>query len=169
MPNSIILKDFTGIQKEIVASATITPGMLVERHSSTGEKVRKHASAGQNVTPVMFALEDELQGNTIEDNYAANDLVKVGIFRAGDEVYAILADGENVSIGDKLESNGLGMLRKHVADYYEDSSTDKGTLTVYGKAIVATALEAKNLSDSSGAEDSSGTLGYNKRIKVEIV
>ncbi len=167
MPSTIVLKDYTKIRKELVANAAITPGMLIERMST--DKARAHASAGQNVTPIMFALEDELQGKTIDDNYAAADRVQCGIFRAGDEVYAILRDGENVSIGDKLESNGDGNLRKHVADAHTDSSGNKEDITVYGNAIVAIALEALDLSQSSGDEGSSGAAGFNKRIKIEIV
>ena len=42
-------------------------------------------------------------------------------------------------------------------------------MTVYPLQIVAQSLEAKDLSGSSGEEESSGALGYDKRIRVRIV
>jgi len=154
--NTIKLKKYLDIIEEYDAVAAITPGMLLE-FTSAG-KVQKHASAGQNVVP-MVALEDELQGNDIGDAYSADDKVQVWVPVRGEHVYMILADGEDVSIGDPLESNGAGLLQKHVAD----SAT-----TIYPNQIVGQALEAIDISDSSGGE-SSGDLGYDKRIKVRIV
>ena len=84
---------------------------------------------------------------------------------------AFLADGENVAIGNYLESNGAGYLQKHTEDTesWESGSIQEGrSITIYSQQIVAQALEALDLSDSSGGE-SSGALGYNKRIKVRFV
>jgi hypothetical protein len=159
--NTIKLKQYVNIQMEKVANAAITPGMLIELMSTN--KVRKHATAGANVLVPMFALEDELQGKSIDDAYAAADQVNIGIFRTGDYVYAILTDGQSVSIGDPLESAGDGMLQKHTADI-----ESPGTLSVYPKQIVAMAAEAVDTSDSSGGE-SSGTLDFAKRIKVMVL
>jgi len=65
--------------------------------------------------------------------------------------YMILYDGENVVIGDYLESNG------------------DGTLIKLGSGVALfVALEALDLSGSSGAE-TSGELGYNKRIAVRAL
>jgi hypothetical protein len=111
----------------------------------------------------MFAIEDENQGNDIDDAYAADDRVVCWIPQRGDQVQAVLSDGENVAIGDYLESNGDGTLKKYVASG-QDSDADPITQN----RIVGQADEAVNLSDSSGAE-SSGTLGYDKRINVTIV
>ena len=130
-----------GVRNEAVANEIITPGMLVEL-MSTG-KVRKHAAAGAYAEKA-FAVEDELQGKEIGDTYAAAALVQYEIFKPGDEVFSLLANGENVAIGDKLDSNGDGQLRKHLKE--------SGTL---GEAVpVATALEAVDMSDSSAADPS---------------
>ncbi len=157
--NTIKLKKYVDIIEEFKAHETITPGMLLSLNSDN--EVQKHASAGMDVNGKMFALEDELQGHGLDDNYAAGDVVQVWCTVPGENVYAILADGENVAIGDALESNGAGYLRKHTAD--------SAGIVEYPNAIVAIALEAKDLSGSSGEETSEGTLGYNKRIKVKIV
>lgn len=155
--NTIKVKKYLDIIKEKVANAAITPGMLIEL-MSTG-KVRAHATSGGNALP-MFALEDELQGNGIDTDYAADGQVQCWYPQRGEEVYAIIADGEAIAIGDFLVSNGDGYLIEHVAEIQSDVEP---TLQ-----IVARALEACDVSDSSGGE-SSGALGYAKRCLVEIV
>lgn len=162
MPRRTVkLKKYVDIVNEYDAAGAITPGMLIEVTSA--DKVQAHSGAGQNAAP-MFALEDELQGNDIDDAYAADDKVQCWSPVPGEEVYAILDDGNNVSIGDFLESAGNGNLQTHSPD--KDSSARTGD--TYSQQVVAVALEAINIADSSGAE-SSGALGYDKRIKVRIV
>lgn len=166
---TVKLKKYSDVQKELIASGAITPGMLLER-TSTANTVKAHSVSGGNAAPKMFALEDELQGKDIDDAYANADKVQVWVPYPGDEVAAILADGENVSIGDLLESNGAGYLQKHVADVESFESNEAGSLTVYPAQIVGVALEAIDMSDSSGGEsEDSGGVGYNRRIKIEIV
>ena len=157
---TIKVKNYANIMEEKDANAAITPGMLIQLMST--DKVRAHADAGLNVLP-MFACEDELQGKSIDDAYAADDKVQVWVPNRGDIVLAILADGENVTIGDDLESDGAGMLKKHTIDGSASGEPDP----VYGNQIVGQAVEAVDISDSSGGE-SSGDLGYDKRIKVRI-
>ena len=111
--NTIKVKKYSDVIEEIVAASAITPGMLLELASAT--TVKAHATAGGNQLP-MFALEDELQGNGIDDAYAAADPVQVWIPYRGDIVYAILEDGNNVAVGDFVESAGNGNVQKHVAD-----------------------------------------------------
>ena len=155
---AIILKG-RGIRKELVANATITPGHLVER--MTTSKLRVHAAAGGHAQKA-FAIEDDLQGNDIADNYSAADLVQFEVMERGSEVYALLANGQSVAIGDPLESAGDGTLQKHTAQTEAlgaDSSANIGTINV--NCIVAYALEAVDMSGSSAADPSG-------RIKVEV-
>lgn len=154
--NTIKLKKYLDIVKEKDAAAAITPGHILEQTSL--DKFQVHSSAGQNVTPLIVALEDELQGNGIDDAYATNNKVQAWYPQSGEEFYGILKDGQNVAIGDELESNGDGTLRKHEAGSAAELE--------YPRSIVGKAQEALDLSDSSGGE-SSGALGYNKRIRVE--
>lgn len=135
-------------QIEKVPAAAFYPGHLLEL--TTSDTVQKHSTQNGVVCPPMFAIEDNIQGKTIDDAYATTGRAQVWIPQRGDEVYAILADGQNVSIGSLLASNGDGTLKIHTAN------------------IIAVAIEAVDLSDSSGGE-SSGTLGYDKRVKVRIV
>lgn len=158
--NTIKVKKYSDVIEEMVASAAVTPGMLLIIES-TG-KVKAHDQADKDVFPI-FALEDELQGKGIDDAYAANAPVQCWIPYRGDIVNAILADGEKVDIGDPLTSDGYGRLKKHVTD----TGSSAVPWTVYPEQIVGYAAEALDLSGSSGAEVS-GPLGYHKRLLVRI-
>ena len=157
MPNTIKLKNFSDVNEEIVAAGTIYPGMLVERTSAN--KVQAHSTAGGNALQ-MFACEDALQGKTIDQTYVSTDPVQVWFPGRGDHVYAILADDNDVAIGDFLESDGNGYLQKHAADV-----SDAPNVT---NQIVAKALEAVDTLNSS-AQSSASPLGLERRIKVQIV
>lgn len=165
--NTIKAKSYTNIIEEYTANAAILPGQLVEL-MSTG-KVRVHANAGQNALP-MFAVEDDLQGNGIDDSYSADDKVQIWVPRRGDIVYAVLADGNDVSKGDFLESDGNGDLQKHTADVAQGGGSSAiADTTVYGSQIVGVALQTVDTSDSSGGESSDATLGYRRRIQVRVI
>jgi len=134
------------------ASAAITPGFLLELVST--DKVQKHATAGGSAY-AMFALEDENQGKEISDAYTTDNVCLFGMFRVGDEVNALLANGENASIGSKLESNGDGYLR------VVDSDVSVGDIGV--QSIVCMALVALDMSGSSGVDPAS------QRIRCMII
>lgn len=142
-----------GVRFEAVANAAITPGHLVEL-MSTG-KIKVHATAGGNCEKA-FAVENDLQGETISDAYSASDIVQYNIMRPGDVVNAILKDGENASIGSLLESAGDGTLQVHVADI------ESGGDSILTNQIVGVAMEAVNMSGSTGEDPSN-------RINVRIV
>lgn len=99
------------IRKELPAAAAITPGHLVERDSSNEFAIHSDA-AGPHGS--CFAVEDELQGTTITDDYTAADRVQVNYQVRGNEVMARLSPdlaGTPVVTGNFLESNGDGDLR----------------------------------------------------------
>lgn len=170
--NSIILKRYLHIQEEYAAAAAIIPGMLVELTSAG--TVQKHSGAGKTVL-AMFAIEDALQGkginqNLAADNYAAGDVVRCWIPTPGDIVYALLADEEKVVIGDKLESNGAGYLRKESrAQDSVESADAQAALSQYDKHIVGIALEAKNLTSLDATESSAATATTTQYIQVRIM
>ena len=167
---TIKIKSYLDVQEELIANAAVTPGMLVELTSAG--LVQAHSNAGRNALQ-MFALEDEMQGNGIDTAYAVSVPVQVWIPGRGDQVYGILADGENAAIGDFLESNGDGYLKVHVPDIAEGGSDSESLLdmNIYTNQIVGVCLEAANLSGSSGAgsEASVALIAYNRRIKVRII
>lgn len=142
---TIVLKG-QGTRKERIAVAAITPGHLVEITSAN--KVQVHSTAG-GLAQKAFAVEDDLQGNTIADAYAASAMVQYNVMLPGDEVNAIIADGENIAIGDKLVSAGDGTLKEQTSETTDES-------------VVAIAVEACDMSGSSAADPSG-------RCAVEIL
>ncbi len=125
------------LRLERVAAAAITPGHLVELTSA--DKVQKHSTAA-GFTAKMFAVEDELQGKTIDQEYASASRVQFNVCPPGCIVNALIADGEDIAIGDKLVSNGDGTLKEA-----DSAATDE---------IVGVAMEAVDMSDSSAADPS---------------
>jgi hypothetical protein len=150
MANTVKIKKYSDVIEEMTAHAAITPGMLLQLNNDG--TVQAHTAEGGNALP-MFALEDELQGKGIDDAYASGDKVQVWIPGRGDVVNALLEDGQVAAIGDWLESNGAGLLQVHEAD---------STGAYLPLQIVGQALEAVDMSSSSGADPSG-------RIKVRII
>lgn len=139
--NTIKLKKYQDIIIERLAGGAITPGHLLQLGSANTVVV--HATQAGNVTPKMFALGAELKGDEISDAYASGELVFVWVAQPGEVVYAILADGDSVSIGDPVESAGDGTLQSVALD---------STGVYYTEHIVGIAYEALDLTGSSGEE-----------------
>ncbi len=138
--NTIKIKKYSDVIEEMKAAAAITPGFLVEE--SAAGVVRKHSVASGNAIP-MFALEDELQGKTIDDAYTTDDQVQVWIPGRGDMVYGLLAVGQNVTVGTFLVSNGDGYL-KAVADSASFGDDDSAKIIgVANEAVNASAAAAR--------------------------
>jgi hypothetical protein len=139
--NTIKVKKYADIIEEYTSTAvTITPGTLLEL-TSAGLVQAHSVSTGRALT--MIALEDELQGKTIDDAYAVSTKVQCWLPGRGDIAYMFLADGETAVIGNWLASDGAGKLIV--------STTNP----------IGQALEAVDMSDSSGADPSG-------RIQVRI-
>ena len=156
--NTIKLKSMSpDIMEESEVNEVLYPGHLVEDNANS--KLQKHGSAGDTAIP-RFALETGFMGKGIEDPFdPSGEITRASTWfpKRGEWVYAVLKDGENVSRGDKLESAGDGTLQEHGTE----------SVGITGQPVVGEALEDLDLSGSSG-EESSGTLGYNKRIKIRV-
>ena len=140
--NTIKVKKYSDVIEEITATdVAITPGYLLELTSEG--LVQAHSTPGGNCLP-MFALENELEGEDIDTAYAVSDKIQVWIPNRGDQVYALLNDGETAVIGSWLDSAGNGKLK--VVDTASDDSPVAG--------IVGQAVEAVNMSYSSKADPS---------------
>lgn len=115
-------------QHEAIASTAITPGMLVARtgvNADGVDTVGVHSVSGGVANP-SFAVEYDLDGRGIDDDYAEGDNVVFRTYTNGSAVYAVLGEGEEVEAGDFLMSGGDGTLVAHTA----------------GGFVVAQALEA---------------------------
>lgn len=91
------------------ASEALTPGELVEIDSDS--EFTPHATAGGG--PVMPIVVKEEPFEDLSTDVDSGDRT-VGLQpRPGDVLFMFLADGENVSEGDALESDGAGALQAH--------------------------------------------------------
>lgn len=125
----VVLRGPAEYNEDGVASAAITPGMLVQGVTS----VAPHSTAGGRAV-AAFACEREEMGKGIDTVYAIGDTVKVANLPPGSRVYAIIPSGQNIAEGGALESNGNGMFRAFAA----------GT-------VILRALEAVNNTAGPGA------------------
>lgn len=139
MAQTVKLKNYLNVFEEHAAHEAITPGHLVMINSD--DEAAKHAVEGGTAFP-MFALEDESQGKGITDAYVSGAVVQCWIPTRGDIVNALLADGENVVIGDFLVSKGDGTLKKA-------TSIASVSLDEFPEAIIGVATEAVNMSLST--------------------
>lgn len=118
MSNTVLLKGELGRRyEEKYASGAITPGMLIKTNSSGEWTV--HATAG-GVWERAVAWEDALsgpdgvntRGNTIDDAYADDDLVRGSYLAPGEIFNALLIDGGTAVVkGSPITSNGDGCVK----------------------------------------------------------
>lgn len=180
MPSNTIWLKGEGLIKEAAAGGAVTPGHLIMRNSANAFVV--HNVVGGK-TPLLFALEKDFVGKDITSAYVSTERVQALVPQPGTEIYALLpANAAAIVIGDRLESNGDGTLRKLVDLTDSTGGTASDTLVdvpaTYTEAtlanhlaslaarinkgdpsLVATALEA--------VDNSAG--GTPVRIKVETV
>ena len=136
-----------GLSFDYEAASAFSPGMLIEL--ITAGTVQAHSTAG-GTAERFFALESEEQGEGVTDAYVDGEIAKTAVFAPGERVNALLANGETAVKGSKLESNGDGYLR------VVDADASAGAIAV--QSVVGVALEALDMSGSSGADPSSQLL-----------
>ena len=135
MKNTIVVKG-KGIKSEFLCKEDIYPGMLVELTAENGViKLQKNTNAN-NLKETCFVTEYEAFGKTILDKAAAGDTAHVYFANAGDVIYARVDGG--VAVGDKLVSNGSGLLKKAIVANAVGTSSAITTETTY--ANVASGL-----------------------------
>lgn len=126
----------------LASTSTIYPGHLVEMTNAAQDTWKLRATAGGKNEKAV-AIEDDLQGNPIATAYTANNRIQVNIYGSGDECVVRVANGESIAKGDKLIANSDGTVKEHTAD---------SSGTVIEEHVIGIALEAKDMSDSSGAD-----------------
>jgi hypothetical protein len=123
-------------------TSTIYPGHLVEMTSAAADTYKLFATAGAKGEK-MVAIEDDLQGNSVATAYTAANKMQVNIYKSGEECLVKVANGQNIAKGDKLVRAAAG--------YVQKAATDSSG-TVVEQEVIGIAMEAKDMSDSSGAD-----------------
>lgn len=118
-PNTIYLGGGEGLGGEggitqvntLHAVEQITPGMLLELHDDSGTPAWGVHDSADDPVPLAVALDYPLMNKGIDDVYAANDLVLAGILKPGSMFYGIIPSGQDIDVGERLQSNGDGKLK----------------------------------------------------------
>lgn len=114
-PNTVFLGGERTQVNDLAASAAITPGYLVERYNNAGViRLRAHATAGGG-GPRLVATEQSMGNKSVDDAYAANDLVEASALQSGAAAWMFIASGQTITAGQKLESAGDGTLRAYAS------------------------------------------------------
>jgi hypothetical protein len=123
------------------ADGTIKPGHLITLDGN-GDWIRHNVTSSATVAPI-FALEREEMGQGIDVLYSAGDYVKAGHFANGDHVNAVIASGQDIAKGARLESAGNGTLRAFssgfaiaIATHAVDNSAGPGDARISATIIV---------------------------------
>jgi hypothetical protein len=149
MKNTIVLKG-KGIKSEFLCKEDIYPGMLVELTAENGViKLQKNTNAN-NLKETCFVTEYEAFGKTILDKAAAGDTAHVYFANAGDVIYARV--DSNVAVGDKLVSNGDGILKKFDTANATGTSTAITTEPTYADVANGLTINAVGTSTTVTAE-----------------
>ena len=108
--NTILLRNIDTFLKEAPGNGTITPGDFLER--ATDGDFQRQSTSGQP-GPILIALENDLEGDGIDDDYASGDNIRAAYLRPGDEVYAfVAASAAAIVIGDELVFDGAAGVKK---------------------------------------------------------
>ena len=161
-PNTIHLAGEAVQIGDLAAGVAICPGMLIEPYvpSGTINRVRPHATASVATAP-NFAVEQSDVNKGVNDGYAVNDLVQSKIGTRGAKFWAIIPSGQNITFGQKLESNGDGTLKAYAT---------------LGAALVSAAESVNNTTGTAGPVNpppqTGGTTALPTgaaRIRVEVL
>lgn len=92
------------------ADGAILPGEMIEL-AADGKYDRlasSKAEALKGAAGLKIAVEDALQGRTVDDAYADGDQVFFYEPKNGDHLLVLVASGENIAVGDTLVPTGGG-------------------------------------------------------------
>lgn len=106
--NKTIALKIRGHHDEGVAGEAVSPGMAIELQADGKYDQMTSAQAAALKRGLQIAKEDGLQGKTIDDDYALDDVLFFFTALPGDHVNALVKSGEDIAIGDKLVVEGGG-------------------------------------------------------------
>ena len=138
---SIVVRGTPTVNEVGTASEAIKPGYLVKGVST----IAKQTATTTGQPPCAFALERDELGRGIDDTYrgsadaaayASGDVVKVGVFKKGEQLVAYVASGENITEDDQLESAGDGTLSEGTTKPIARALETLGAVTVETALLV---------------------------------
>lgn len=113
-PNTIHLSGSATEIGDLEAGVAICPGMIIERYNPSGTiiRCRPHATASV-ATSTIFAVEQSELNQGVNDGYAIKDLVRAKHINPDGTAWALIASGQNITAGQKMESAGDGTLKAY--------------------------------------------------------
>lgn len=124
-------------ENTMLAGVAIVPGMMLEVYNNNGvPALRPHSSAAGTFAGAIFAEEQILLNQGVDDPYAIGDLVSALYLHKGSKVWAMVPSGQNIVPGDKLESNGDGYMKEGTtAPVLRALSSTGGAVTAVTRVI----------------------------------
>ncbi len=122
-------------EEYVAGEAGIYPGMLLKLMSDDTVDIHDDENGRAEA---MFAEEDALQGKTVTQVYTVDNICSVILPMVGCEIRALIQDGQDISIGERLVSAGDGTLKAL-------GNLDSEAADVF---VIAVAMEACNADDS---------------------
>jgi hypothetical protein len=98
----------TGRYDEFRAASAVKPGTVLLQNADT--EVAPHSTAG-TCYEVIVALHNQKAGKTVDDDWAAGDLVSVIYPAIGDVLAMVLESGQEVAPDDFLTVTNTGTLK----------------------------------------------------------
>lgn len=107
--NRIVTKGMGHFSEGAIGATGISPGMAIEHQADGKWDPMASAQAAALKRDLVLAIEDRLQGKTVDDAYGGED-ERVFFYhcRVGDHVQVLVKDGETIAIGDDLVVEGGG-------------------------------------------------------------
>ncbi len=165
-PKTVLVRG-DGEAREAIAAGTILPGHLIALN--TAGAVVVHPTAAGIKPSRYFAREEEYTNAYLETAYASGDSVPYWALKPGDQVYALVpANAPAIVIGDLLESNGDGTLRKVTAFLTDNSGGAANTTLVDVPGAYNEAALADNFADVAAAINAlkGGSTGVARAIEA---
>lgn len=97
---------------DFAVSESVTPGHLVERFNAAGVwRWRKHTITTATASPAAVATDQGMLNKGVDDVFALGDLAEVSVLHKGATAWMLIASGQTIVTGNRLESAGDGTLR----------------------------------------------------------
>lgn len=108
------------VREFIVATAAVTPGMIIEPSSATAGK--PNTVVAMPISRII-AVNHEVEGETVDESYAVGERIKGVIVEPGEEVRLRLKSGDTSAVNGSLKLVTGGLV------------TTGGTDSVFAKAL----------------------------------